>query len=337
METKTRIVWVDNVKVLAFILVALGHMLMGLFDAGVLTEKNYPAGFVDILYMFHVPLFFICSGFLYEKLNAPAGNKGYAKNLLKKLITLGIPYFVFSLAAFLIKALFSGSVTHQNGAGILRVLFVEPAAPYWFLYALFLLFLVSPLFLNKADAVIRLTVAAFIYVIFYSYDFSFLPEIAELFLKYICSFLFYFTLGMGIAYFSLTRYFKKSGILLFVLFLAFAAAKLIFKINFPGCGLILGTLACTGIISFIGKCFENRENPKVLAFLYRYSMPVFLMHSIFAAGVRTALIKIGVMNPAIHIAAGLIACFALPIAAGIIMEKIRLDILYQPSKYIKIK
>ena len=49
---KKRIYFIDNVKIIAIFFVALGHLLMGLYDAGIFTEQTYPETFVSILYIF---------------------------------------------------------------------------------------------------------------------------------------------------------------------------------------------------------------------------------------------------------------------------------------------
>ena len=65
-------------------------------------------------------------------------------------------------------------------------------------------------------------------------------------------------------------------------------------------------------------------------------MSVFLMHTIFSAGLRAVLLKINITNTAVHIIAGIIASFVLPVIAQIFMEKIHLDFVIYPLKYIKI-
>ena len=82
----------------------------------------------------------------------------WGRNVLKKLLVLGVPYFTFSFATWLLKTVFSGSVNSESG-GLLDTLFVHPSSPYWYLYALFFLFLITPTFRNKTMAVIGLAVA----------------------------------------------------------------------------------------------------------------------------------------------------------------------------------
>ena len=83
------------------------------------------------------------------------------------------------------------------------------------------------------------------------------------------------------------------------------------------------------MILFANAC--SRPSP-----LAEYTMPVFLMHTILAAGIRSVLLKLGSDAPAIHLVLGLGVSFAGPIAAAEVMKKMKLDILYQPGKYIKI-
>ena len=67
IAVKTREKWVDDVKVIACILVALGHFFMSMVQSGILPDSNLHEWFITTIYYFHVPLFFICSGYLYQK------------------------------------------------------------------------------------------------------------------------------------------------------------------------------------------------------------------------------------------------------------------------------
>ena len=95
-------------------------------------------------------------------------------------------------------------------------------------------------------------------------------------------------------------------------------------------------LACLGVISFVGS-FEKKENPKALTFLARYTTPIFLMHTVFAAATRAVLLKLGIVSLPLHLIAGLTASLVFPVLAGMVMEKIKLDFLYAPTKYIHVK
>ena len=74
---------------------------------------------------------------------------------------------------------------------------------------------------------------------------------------------------------------------------------------------------------------------KVTDFLSKYTMPIFLMHTIMAATLRTILLRIGITNGAVHIVLGLIISFWGPILAAQIMEKSRwLEFFLYPNKVL---
>lgn len=144
---KIREKWVDNVKGIACILVVLGHFFQSMTKASILQESDLYKWFNTTIYYFHVPLFFICSGYLYQKINKVNDFKSWKKNVAKKALALGVPYVTFSTATWVLKTVFSGSVNDQIG-GLGDTLLFHPTAPYWYLYALFFIFLVTPTFAN---------------------------------------------------------------------------------------------------------------------------------------------------------------------------------------------
>lgn len=155
---KQREIWVDNVKVIACILVVLGHFFQSMTKPDVLPANDLYQWFNQTIYYFHVPLFFICSGYLYQQLSVVNNVHSWERNIRKKLLVLGVPYFTFSFATWLLKTVFAGSVNSESG-GLFDTLFLHPASPYWYLYALFFLFLITPTFCNRTAAAIGLIIA----------------------------------------------------------------------------------------------------------------------------------------------------------------------------------
>lgn len=337
VENKQRVAWVDGVKVIAIILVAVGHLCQGLVLSGILEDNANVNTFINILYLFHVKLFFVCSGFLYQRKTETQSFKAYSKNILNKAIAFGVPYIIFSTASYLMKIIFSSSVNTENQENLISSILFKPISPYWFLYALFFLFLVSPIIKSTADAVLRLIVSASLYGVFVVIGFDCLPSGIKTIATYISTYLIYFVLGMCISYFNSSEHFRKSFGILFLVFLAFAVLTQIKGIDFYGLSLILGIIACIGIVGFFVSLENSQVNLNIFSKMSKYVMPVFLMHTIFTAGFRSVLIKLGVMNSVVHIAVGLVSSFVLPVIATLILEKIKLDIIYQPTKYFKIK
>lgn len=111
----TREKWVDDVKVIACILVVLGHFFQSMTKANILPEDDLYKWFNTTIYYFHVPLFFICSGYLYQKYSKVNDFTSWKKNVTKKALALGVPYVTFTTATWLLKTVFSGSVNDQVG------------------------------------------------------------------------------------------------------------------------------------------------------------------------------------------------------------------------------
>lgn len=338
MEKKERIVWVDNVKAVAIVLVAFGHLIQSLVKGGIMPSGFGYHAFNQIIYSFHVPLFFICSGFLYQRLTKEQNAKSYCKGVLKKLLAYGVPYIVFSSATYILKLIFSSSVNSEIENSFLYTLFIEPLAPYWFLYLLFLMFLITPIIKSNADGIIRIGLGVAMYMLCAFSLTEHLPAAVYYVGNVLCNNYVWFIMGMAIAYFNFEKHFKPWYFGFFVLFLAVKLYTVYNMINTGAAGLILTFFACAGVIGLICSLYNknNRQTP-VFKVLSGYSMPIFLMHTIFASCVRSVLLKIGVTSLGVHFILGLVASFVLPILAGYIMEKIKLDILYRPTKYIKIK
>ena len=158
-----RYLWVDNLKIFACLLVVIGHLYMSMMAGGWISENNilycWP---IQTVYTFHVPLFFVCSGFLYQATAPNEWNvKKHIGNIKKKALALGVPYVTFSTITLLLKNVFATDVNNA-APPFLKTLLIEPIAPYWYLYTLFLLFCLIPPVIGKgkrspavADAIVR--------------------------------------------------------------------------------------------------------------------------------------------------------------------------------------
>ena len=314
----TRENWIDHIKIFACILVALGHFFQSMCSARILDSGAVYQWFDRTIYYFHVPLFFICSGYLYQKYSKVNSFAEWKGHVLKKILALGVPYFVFSLITWGMKAIFAGDV-NSDVHGLGYDLFIHPMSPYWYLFAIFFIFLITRTMADNKSCCLIFAVAVLLKLSSAAVD-CYAVEI-------VIGNQIWFVIGMIACKLGFVKAAKKFKYWVYIpmgLFLILSIWKLEY-LSFP-----MGLLACcTVMILFANAC----GRPSSLA---EYTMPVFLMHTIFAAGIRTVLLKLGIASPAIHVVLGLGASFAGPIAAAEVMKKLKLDILYQPGKYIKI-
>ena len=139
---KQRLLQFDIAKALCIILVAIGHYV----------PEGMPEWYKlihDWIYFFHMPLFFFASGYIYI-----AYKKGeYGEFILKKIKRLMIPYFTVSVIVITIKLLTQRGMYVEHPVTILSYfkIFYLPEAGYflWFVWALFLMFCIVPLFHEK--------------------------------------------------------------------------------------------------------------------------------------------------------------------------------------------
>ena len=310
---KQREIWIDNIKVIACILVVLGHFFMSMVTANVLPDTDLYQWFRQTIYYFHVPLFFICSGYLYQKLSRVDGIHSWRKNVLKKILNLGVPYFAFSFATWLLKTVFSSSVNTQIG-DLFDTLFIHPTAPYWYLYALFFLFLITPTFRNKGIAVIGLLIALTFKVLG-----IFGGGYGVQVISYILSNEIWFVIGMCLSVFEFKKYLLKRSLIMpiatGVIFLLLSALVYMIGIDHGVISFLLGLLACFSVVILMVKIYENRGQSAAFGTLAKYTMPIFLMHTLFAAPLRTMLFKLGIQNAAIHVIMGIAISFIGPMIA----------------------
>lgn len=77
-----RIIWVDNAKAIGIFLVVFGHL-------------SNPDFVTNIIYSFHMPLFFFLSGLVFS------ANPDVSKFMLKKAKSILIPYFIFGILTYM--------------------------------------------------------------------------------------------------------------------------------------------------------------------------------------------------------------------------------------------
>lgn len=328
-----REIQIDNIKLFACIFVVLGHFFQSMVKADIMPESVSYLWFNKTIGLFHVQLFFICSGYLYQKTTKGINFKSHANNIVKKAIALLIPYFTFSILTWVLKNIFSSSVNDQT-AGIINSLFLRPLSPYWYLYCLFLLFVITPIIKNKKGAEILISIGLIFKII------SGLISIDIYALSCIFSNLIWFAMGMALQYFDINSLAKKfkliGGLLCIALFGILNAVYFKHNIKFPCYDFIMSIFACLGFMLLFCYIFERNKQPRVLEFLSKYTMPIFLLHTIFAATLRAILIKVGITNAAMHIALGILISFAGPIIVAMIGEKIKfIDFFFYPVKYVK--
>ena len=146
---KERILYIDNLRAFAIMLVVMGHILQFTFG----DSHGFDHPFFKFIYSFHMPLFFFISGMFAKGFTPPLTLCKYLNNnIVRKSKALLIPYITWSLIINLLISVgaYSKDILNTTSLGAL----------YWFLPSLFeafiLFFILQPLVcrLNKRSNII---------------------------------------------------------------------------------------------------------------------------------------------------------------------------------------
>jgi fucose 4-O-acetylase-like acetyltransferase len=323
----------DIAKGFGILLVVVGHCLDGLIASGFFPSSlAWPALTAFLIYLFHMPLFFVVSGHLASGKHRPAG-----ATLAKLIPTIVYPYFLWSILEGLALVYLSKYTTsHEPISALFKILWI-PIVPYWFLYALFFCH-IGYLFIRKLSHRVQLAIAIVIFLApqfflgpLFSVHLLIVAETVRGFLYFI----------FGVVSVSLVRQFGRwVAIAATVLFILFAIVD--YQSQFPGAlsapaalpaGIagIIATLAWSRMLASRGGWFAA-----MIAFWGRYSMSIYVMHIFFTAGTRIALKRLpfAASQPsagptmaatALEIAAATVAGIALPLAINWVVSKFDLD------------
>lgn len=341
-DKKEREYWIDYTKLFACILVVIGHLLQGLNKANITWNENLYYYINGVIYSFHMPLFMCLSGYLYSKYAKIENRKDYIKFIKKKLINLGIPYFVFYIVYVLVNMMFSSSVNSQKGIIDIINIFTNPIPPFWFLYALFFIFVFVPIIENICK---RNTKLIFILCMILNICSKFL-NIKVYMISIVLEYAVYFYLGVVILKIIKDDKKNKKSIILVndLLFIIVSIGYCILikknSINNNMIGILRLMIAIYGTIISIEtfRYISNWINKKCKMFKYlsKYTFPIYLMHTIFSAGIRIVLIKIGINNFYIHFVLGFVFGIIGPIIVAKLLEKSRYgNIFIYPMETIK--
>jgi len=323
----------DIAKGFGILLVVLVDCLDGLIASGFFPPSlAWPALTVFVLYLFHMPLFFVVLGHLAARQHRPA-----QATLAKLLPTIVYPYFLWSILEGL-TLVYLGKYTnsHEPIAALFKILW-SPLGPYWFLYVLFLCH-AGYLAIRKLSHGAQLAIAAAVFLVPQFFLGSLGDAHLFIILETVRGFLYFI---LGVVSVSMIKQFGRwvamAATVLFILFAiidyqsqfsGILAAPAALPAGIAG---IIATLAWSRMLASRGGWFAG-----MIAFWGRYSISIYVMHIFFTAGMRIALKRLPFVASqpsagptlaatALEIAASAVAGIALPLAINWAVSKFDLD------------
>lgn len=333
---RDRDAWIDYAKAIGIILVVYGHVARGIFTAGLDMDPRIYEITDNIIYSFHMPLFFFLSGlFLLPSL----AKRSHTNLLFNKVDTILYPYVIWSLLQGSIEIILS---RYTNGHVTFSEVFSlawQPRAHFWFLYVLFFFFLFSSLIYRRFSTQIWCFGVFCVTILLYFFS-HILPNFYIF--NMLNQFFVYFSGGVLVA-FMLTKSKLGSTTLLLIIGTLFVISQWLFQADQmlyhyssqPEVILLLAFIGIMVVVIF-SKWLTNFTLPW-LAYLGRQSMTIYLVHILAGSGCRIVLQKFfHVTNVPIHLLVGTLGGLILPLLFFWLSSKAGLKILFSPPKILRL-
>lgn len=298
---------IDTARGVAIALMVFGHAYRGVDRAGIGSGMPILDALDYIIYTFHMPLFFLVSGFFFARSSA---GRPIRTILTQALLFVALPYLVYMNLALLAKLGMAPFVNRPIG-DVTWLSFVIPREHYWFLAAL----LVAQL----AGIAMRWVPPVWVLL-------ATLALGAAFGFEGIVYGVFHFTVGFWCAQMvddPLQRL-RRAGPLLIA---GFAALALVFALAGMTSGLPSSWIipsAWFGSAAIIG--LSQRLDSRPLAFIGRESMAIFLFHIYFTAGIRILLVSVfGVTSLVVHLGLATVAAIVLPALGAALLRRRKLN------------
>ncbi|SEL11490.1 Fucose 4-O-acetylase [Roseateles sp. YR242] len=306
---------INTLRGLACLLLVAYHVIGDSSAAGLRLPAEHPASQLNNwLALIRMPLFSFLSGMVYARRPLKGDIAPFAKGKMRRLL---LPMLIVGTGFALLQNFVDG--TNKEGDYNWWLLHTVPVAHYWFLEALFLIFLVTALMERlewlstpKRFAAVWLVAAVVVHCWVPLPVYFGLNGAAYLFP--------FFLLGVAAHRFQLDRFapWVMPGLLagmvaLLVLLWAMTTPPVA---NHPGLQrLLVSVCACLLLL---------RLKPEVrwLAWLGAWSFGIYLFHPVFAAGARMALRSLNIHDVPTLFAAGMVAGLAGSIALTATLRRV---------------
>lgn len=312
MGNNKRIEWVDLAKGIGIILVVYGHVIVGVHGAK-LGISNFSFMIQhSVIYTLHMPLFFFLSGIFAVKWV----NRDPKTAIYQKFKSLIIPYFFWGVIQGLIMQLFSAQTNNAQGIKQIIKLPIKPYAQFWFLYDLWWIFLVY----FVAVRVLKLPnkiVFGISLILFSISPWLKFWELWRIFYQ-----LPFFLVGTMVMKYQ-RQLAKLVPMLMTLIFIISNILFIVCRLNsfvtniFSFCVAIIGILL---VISIVQK-FKSR----LLEYIGKNSMSIYLMHLLGTAGTRIFLLRMGITAVSVHLVLGTLVGIFVPLIALRVFSMLKIE------------
>lgn len=330
--------WIDALKGFAIACVVIGHALERTMTS---CQTNIVLEQMDtFIYGFHMPLFFMISGYLYVMIERKNDNiisstdkkiKTFKSFFLKKFMDLGIPYLIFAVLVWIGKFIFSRFVTYNVNIKDLILLLVNPIAFLWFIYILFFVLILIrflDLLLNNTNKVFIITIIMLLTQLFLATGIKAIDRV----LFY--SFFFY----LGVIFYENKDKFTQKKISTIFSIMVFILGSFI-RGFYTECMMITIIVNAFGSIMFFQLFYKLYRNEKkylnILLYLGSITMYIYILHPVCLNALKVILMITKVKSMYIWLGVLILGGIIMPVLYYMIAQKIKIcNIPFRPRKYL---
>jgi fucose 4-O-acetylase-like acetyltransferase len=307
-------------------LVVYGHVARGLQTAGIGPGGAATDIPVSMVYTFHMPLFFFLSGLFF----LPSLERHGVGGLLRgKLDTILWPFLLWSLVQGAVEVQLSAYKNDPTTWAQVFSLLWQPRAQFWFLYALFTIFVLAALYFRAFPR--GLVFALLIGLASYLWP-VLLPGVTPLLLA--SQGLVFFVTGIVFARHADIERLARPGIALTLLGGAILC-QILFHFEFGlrnsdrGFALLLLALVSIAATVALSALCARRPN-RLVSLIGTSTMAIFVLHILTGSGARVLLQRVlGVESFAVHLGVGMVAGLFLPIAIAAVAKRLGVRYLFE--------
>ena len=325
--------WLDGLKGFGCLMVILGHVLSGYLDAG--TFPGYYGALYgprEWIYSFHMPLFFLLSGFTFALAYFRTGKLDRGR-FLRQLGNLFWVYTVFVLLQWGVKQLVPELVNEAYDLEDLLCMFWEPLGNFWYVYVLFFLYLIgaaagapnrSPLWLIPLGALSIYAAGSDL-------------EWTALTVYRLCYHLFFFFWGcMLCRHRKWLESPKTLGVCAMFLFTAAYFYVFWYTRNWYATWKFLIAAGTCYVLVWQFFRWKRLSGCRLFQNFGTYALEVYLLHTFFTGGFRTLLPLIGITTPFLSVWLNFLLSAGLSYGLAVLLSRFRItSLLFRPARFFK--
>lgn len=343
MPEKARVGYIDALKGFAILCVVVGHAANGYMNAGMYSDTSFLSDLHNAIHTFHMPLFFVVSGFVFGKayLQSNSKDKNWTKWHVFDFLSV---YMLHSVLVVLTQILFSRYVNgdgYANGVASLSMIAwlpVKPFGVFWYFYTLsqlYVIFSIRRIYsLPSKWMLLLLTVISLIGTNWISASIWF-------HFRSLCYYMFFFYLGILLCTRREYWIFKKE-----IIWLAAAAAFVLCILYWlPECTInnipTVNFIVAFGFSMLIFVAFRKYSvlgNCKILKHMGNHTLEIYLFHTYFTSGFRQIDRIFRIENVYLSIFINSIIGVLAPVCIVQVLNRMKLaELVLKPASFLRKK